>query len=215
MRTLVYVGCNRGDTLSFLLGYNFDKILCVDADPTAINLLKQKFVDQKNIIAINTCLVPNKEIKEIEFCFNKNSATNSILQSNCLELDRKEKIQTSYLPDILEQHKIHHISFYVSDLQGKDLEVLVSLKQYIKEKKIDEIFIETYNDLNRFYENSNNNIREFKKILEPEYKINYMSADTKILTKEESHRFLNNLEYSEVDVHWNLSTEQNYLYRAL
>ena len=97
MKTLVYLGCNQGDSLFRLLNFNFDKILCIDADPIAIDTLTKRFGHIKNLIIINTCLVPDKNISEVEFYFNKNRATNSILKPKCLEIEEKKIIKAFQL----------------------------------------------------------------------------------------------------------------------
>jgi len=212
MKTLVYFGSNQGDSLNYLLRFNFDKILCVDADPSALNNLKNRYKNVSNLIAINTCLTSDINKKEVNFYFNKNRATNSILKSNCLENEKIETIKTSYLPEILKFYNIENISLYVSDLQGSDLEILKTIEDFIQNEKIEEIFIETYNDLNPFYVDPNNHIKDYINLLGEKYKIDYMSGDSRLLSDKEQLEFINSVSHGEVDVHWSLK-KNNYIYR--
>lgn len=212
MKTLVYLGSNQGDSLNYLLRFNFDKILCVDADPSALNNLKNRYKNVSNLIAINTCLTSDINKKEVNFYFNKNRATNSILKSNCLENEKIETIKTSYLPEILKFYNIENISLYVSDLQGSDLEILKTIEDFIQNEKIEEIFIETYNDLNPFYVDPNNHIKDYINLLGEKYKIDYMSGDSRLLSDKEQLEFINSVSHGEVDVHWSLK-KNNYIYR--
>jgi FkbM family methyltransferase len=213
MKTLVYLGCNQGDSLFRLLNFNFDKILCIDADPIAIDTLTKRFGHIKNLIIINTCLVPDKNISEVEFYFNKNRATNSILKPKCLEIEEKKIIKASYLPNILDNYDIKNIDLYISDLQGKDFEVLETLKSLINDKKIEELFMETHNDLNPYYYEAKNHVTDFTRILSENYKINYISSDSRLLNETEANNFLNNVNIGEADIHWSLKNNTQVKYR--
>ena len=153
MKNLVYIGCNQGYSLHRLIGqYHFDKILLIDADTDAIAALKHTFKGYNNMIVLNTCLVGDETIKEVKFNINPNRATNSILAPKFCTPAETITMKASFLPSILQEHGIDEIDLYISDLQGKDLEVLSSLSKLLDAKKIKELFIETYNDKNPFYQ---------------------------------------------------------------
>lgn len=211
MSTLVYLGCHEGYSLKNILNnYNFDKILLVEADPNTFNRLLDYTKNKNNIIAINKCLVSDKNIKKTIFYRTINDgASNSIHKPNVGNDFIKEELELDcvYLPDLLEEYKIDDIDLYISDIQGNDFSIICTILDRIQNKKIKELFLETFNDNYSFYNINNNNFKNYYKILSDNYKVDYMSADSTILKSyEEITQFFMNDGHGELDVHWSLKS---------
>ncbi len=212
-RTLVYLGCNEGRGVDRLLQrYSFDTVLLVEGDPISFSVLKDRFGENPNITLVNSCLVPEAGVSSIEFYRTGNFVSSSIL---ALPDDGSAKaygglrevvnLPAAFLPEILDNSKIDVVNFLVSDLQGADFLILKSLRRYLMEGRIHEIFIETHKRDNILYKGSRNSFREHRELLKEMYKVNYFSHDGKILgTAEDLVEFFAEDAYEEVDVHWSL-----------
>jgi FkbM family methyltransferase len=217
MKTLVYLGCHEGYSLKTLLNnHNFDKIILVEADPDTFKRLIDYTKNKPNIIAINKCVVSDKDIKSVKFYRTVNDgASNSVLEPKVGESFIKDviEVETVYLPDLFKQLDVDEIDFYISDLQGNDFMVLSTIQYMIENKKIKEMFLETFNENYTFYEKNNNKISNYYSLLKNNYKIDYMSADSSLLDSiDKVVKFSINDGPGELDVHWSLKDQNNFKY---
>jgi FkbM family methyltransferase len=217
MKTLVYLGCHEGYSLKRLLNqHNFDKIILVEADPDTFKRLLTYTQDKPNIVAINKCVVSDKNIKSVKFYRTVNDgASNSVLQPKVGESFIKDtiEVETVYLPDLFRQYNINEIDFYISDLQGNDFMVLTTIKDMIDNKQIKELFLETFDEEYGFYEKNDNKIQNYYSLLKNNYKIDYMSADSTLFsTIEQVVKFCMNDGPGELDVHWSLRDQSQVKY---
>ena len=217
MSTLVYLGCHEGYSLKRLLNnHKFDKILLVEADPDTFKRLLTYTKDKPNIIAINKCVVSDKNIKNVKFYRTVNDgASNSVLEPKVGDTFIKDilEVESVYLPDLLKEYKIDEIDFYISDLQGNDFMVLMTINEMIKNKKIKELFLETFDETYNFYEKNNNKIHNYYSVLKENYKVDYMSADSTVFsTLDQIIKFCMNDGPGELDVHWSLRDQANIKY---
>jgi len=217
MSTLVYLGCHEGYSLKRLLnGHRFDKILLIEADPDTFKRLRQFTDGRSEIIALNKCVVSDKNIKTVKFYRTVNDgASNSVLKPNVGDSFIKDEIQVEavYLPDIFKQYGITEIDFYISDLQGNDFMVLTTIIDMIQNKKIKELMVETYNWNYSFYEKNNNKFENYYNLLINNYKVDYFSADSSVLTtSDQITKFLMNDSHGELDTHWSLRDQSGMTY---
>jgi FkbM family methyltransferase len=217
MKTLVYLGCHEGYSLKRLLNqYTFDKILLVEADPDTFKRLLTYTHDKPNITAINKCVVSDQNIKSVKFYRTINDgASNSVLEPKVGESFIKDiiEVEAVYLPDLFKEHNINEIDFYISDLQGNDFMVLMSINEMIQNKKIKELFLETFDQNYNFYDKNNNKIQNYYSLLKENYKIDYMSADSTVFsTLDQIIKFCMNDGPGELDVHWSLKDQSNIKY---
>lgn len=217
MKTLVYLGCHEGYSLKNILkNYNFDKILLVEADPDTYKRLLIYTNNKSNIITVNKCVVSDKNIKNTKFYRTVNDgASNSIHKPIVGDHFIKDEITIDavYLPDLLKEHNIDEIDLYISDLQGNDFNVLQSINYMLISGKIKELFLETFNENYNFYNTNNNKIQNYYELLNTFYKIDYMSADSTVLTTaDQIVSFMMNNGAGELDVHWSLKSKDNINY---
>jgi FkbM family methyltransferase len=209
MSTLVYLGCHEGYSLKRLLnGHKFDKILLVEADPDTFKRLRQFTDGRSEIIALNKCVVSDKNIKTVKFYRTVNDgASNSVLKPNVGDSFIKDEIDVEavYLPQLFQQYGITDIDFYISDLQGNDFMVLTTIIDMIQNKKIKEMMLETFNSNYSFYEKNNNKFENYYNLLINNYKVDYFSADSTVFTTtDQITKFLMNDTPGELDTHWSL-----------
>lgn len=217
MKTLVYLGCHEGYSLKRLLnGYSFDKIILVEADPDTFKKLEIFTKNKSNIIALNKCVVSEPNTKFIKFYRTINDgASNSVFKPEVGKEFIKDEIhvETVYLPDLFSDLKIENIDFYISDLQGNDFNVLKTVSSFIEEKKIKELFLETFNSNYSFYEKNDNKFENYYNLLKDNYKVDYFSADSTLLTTYSSVvDFLMNSSHGELDTHWSLKDIEKFQY---
>ncbi len=217
MKTLVYLGCHEGYSLKRLLGgHSFDKILLVEADPDTFKRLKQFTDTRPEIIALNKCVVSDRNVKTVKFYRTTNDgASNSILKPNNGDSFIKDEIEveTVYLPDVFKQYGITEVDFYISDLQGNDFMVLTTIIDMLQEKKIKELMLETFNSKYTCYEKNNNKFENYFNLMSNNYKVDYFSADSTVFTTaDQITRFLMNETPGELDTHWSLREEPNIKY---
>jgi len=220
MKTLIYLGCHEGFSLKNLLNnYQFDKILLIEADPDTFKKLIKWTSNIPNIITLNKCVVSDPKIQKVKlFRTINDGASNSILKPEVGSHFIKDEIEIDavYLPNILKEYNIDNIDFYISDIQGNDLNVLLTIKEFLIDKKIKELFLETFNENYNFYEKNNNKFKDYYNLLKDNYKIDYYSADSTILnTPELVTKFLMNDGSGELDIHWSLKEQQSFNYMAI
>jgi FkbM family methyltransferase len=217
MSTLVYLGCHEGYSLKRLLnGHKFDKILLVEADPDTFKRLRQFTDGRSEIIALNKCVVSDKNIKTVKFYRTVNDgASNSVLKPNVGDSFIKDEIDVEavYLPQLFQQYGITEIDFYISDLQGNDFMVLTTIIDMIQNKKIKEMMLETFNSNYSFYEKNNNKFENYYNLLINNYKVDYFSADSTVFTTtDQITKFLMNDTPGELDTHWSLRDQSGINY---
>ena len=157
-KILLYLGTNEGDTL-FQICKNFDFCYAFEANPEKIPLLKSKFKDIKNIEIIDKAL-HSEHNSQVSFFITENKkqsyqnkASSSLGKisdyyrntgpKNPIFSVKEVTVNTVNLNTFLKERNIKEIDTYVSDLEGYDLTVLKTIKEFIDEKRIKNIQIET------------------------------------------------------------------------
>jgi FkbM family methyltransferase len=178
MSTLIYIGANDGYTLWNLFD-KFDKVYAFEPDPEVFSVLNKKFRQFESVTLVNAaCSEFNGKSK----FYVTNNRVASSLGSPSEEFQRdylnrgapasvfsEIEVDTINLGEYLKNERVEFIDLYYSDCQGSDLNILKTMKEFIDDKKIGELFIETHGDNSEIYIGLNNQFRGFKKILEKNY----------------------------------------------
>jgi hypothetical protein len=115
------------------------------------------------------------------------------------------KLHSVTLPFLLEKFNIQAIDLYVSDLQGLDFAILESVKEFLDQKRIMELFVETHNGAREIYLDAKNSLVDFWQMLRLCYRIDYISHDGRILNSvNDIFSFSMGTSFGECDVHWSL-----------
>ena len=84
-------------------------------------------------------------------------------------------VETINLSEYLENEGVEFIDLYFSDAQGSDLNVIKTMKKFVDEKRIGELFMETHADGHFLYDGLDNQLSGFKKILSENYEFIHAS----------------------------------------
>ena len=154
MKTLVYVGANVGMSLWHIF-QEYDQVYVFEPDPEMFEQLKSKYKQFEWVTLINAA--GSLEDGKATFYITNNRVASSL--GNCPE-DKKDyheyrnasvvreiTVNTVNIGEYLKSEGVEFIDLYYSDCQGSDLNVLKTLKEYVDQKKIGEMFIETHSDL--------------------------------------------------------------------
>lgn len=175
MSTLVYIGANTGYTLWSLFD-KFDKVYAFEPDPEMFSELDKRFRQFEWVTLVNAaCSLDDGEAK---FYVTGNRVASSLGDGSTQFKDRyghsaeviKEiNVKTINLSNYLKDAGIEFIDLYFSDAQGSDLNILTTMKDYVDNKKIGEMFIETHGDGSEIYYGLDNQYSNFKKLLNENY----------------------------------------------
>jgi FkbM family methyltransferase len=175
MSTLVYIGANVGFSLGALFR-DFDKVYAFEPDPEMFEQLSSTYESYKHVTLVNAaCTDLNGEAT---FYITGNRVASSLGDGSKEFKDRhgfnasviKEiKVKTINLCEYLESEGVEFIDLYFSDAQGSDLTILKTMKSYLDDKKIGELFIETHEDGTFLYDGLDNQFSGFKEILSDNY----------------------------------------------
>lgn len=176
---LLYLGAHQGGGLGEEIR-KFSKVYAFDADPDNVLILKKKFGHHRNVEIIHGALVGDEDdAKEITFNISSNnSGSSSVGQFNeewtktreyKIEMVKQIKVKGISIGKWCKQRKIVFIDSYISDLQGLDLVVLRTMKEYLEKKLIERIQCETLldNKVEIYKGMTENKLENFKKLLEP------------------------------------------------
>lgn len=205
-KILLYLGANLGNSLSRLV-HLYDKIYAFEANPYLIPVLNQRFHNCPHVEIIHGALT-TEHGKEVDFYLIRNEShgdrqtfeASSLGEMSDYYREKSKnnitthsvvKVNTINLATFLKERNITQVNTYASDLQGVDLDVLKTMKEFIDKKQIKFIQIETENDVydtsayTGLNSNKQNDITEF---LSENYKIYGKS-------KIESHWFYQDVLY--------------------
>lgn len=149
---IIQIGCHTGEdhVHDFIKKNNCNKIILIDANPYALDICKQKYIDiQKNIIFLNYAIVPRyvNDNKHITFYIpeqDKTSAHCSVSLDFIKKHNHEKWIEKTVpcitLNDLFKQINISLIDRLYIDAEGLDSEIVLSLD--LESIKIDYIFFE-------------------------------------------------------------------------
>lgn len=188
MKTLIYVGANRGFGLYRLLQKRqFDVIYAFEPDPEMFEQLKTNYSNVPQITCINAACSKETGPKTLYITENRvSSSLSDVNMSNQEQFGghsggkpafKTTEIHSVNLKEFCTINNIKHIDMLVTDCQGSDYEILTTMKEFIDKKQIDELFCETHQDGVEMYVGLDNTFSRFKSILGENYKVSYFSAD--------------------------------------
>jgi FkbM family methyltransferase len=147
IKGVIHIGAHEGEEYADYKNIGVDKMIWVEANESLIANLSSKFLLDKNIQIINEAVFD--EEKETTFKITNNMQSSSILNlkehkvlfSDVLVIEEK-KITTKRFDNlIIEKNiKIDDYNFLNVDVQGADLNVILSFGEYLD--KIDFVYSE-------------------------------------------------------------------------
>ena len=181
MTTLVYIGTNVGTTFGSLFQY-FDKVYGFEPDPEMFEQLNNRFGSYDHVTLINAAC--STEDGESTLYVTGNRVATS-LGDGCKQFKDKYgydasvikevTVKTVNLSNYLESKGVEFIDLYYSDAQGSDLNIIKTMKKFVNEKRIGELFMETHADGHFLYEGLDNQLSGFKEILSENYEFIHAS----------------------------------------
>jgi len=155
MKILIYLGLNHGHTFNNIQK-DFDKCYGFEAIPELAQKTRKRYDNDDRVEIINAAVCGENKPQTFYI------STNPLMESSSLgelsdfyrnngprnQIKTKKKITVNgiLLPDFLKEKDIRHVDTYISDIEGMDYFVLTTLKDYIDNKKIDNIQVESQCD---------------------------------------------------------------------
>lgn len=207
MTTLVYIGTNEGDGLEEYINL-YDKVYGFEPDPEIFDKLKNRFANCEHATFINAACSDKEGIQTLYVTENRHSTSLSELSEFSLTRGfsggkasfKTVDVNTINLNNFLEENSIDYIDTLITDCQGSDLSILNTIKTFIDEKKIGELFCETHANSVVLYDGLYNQFDGFKELLSTNYVIKDFYLDGKLMSKD-SEPFV------EWDTHWVLKDD--------
>jgi len=195
MKTLVYIGVNKGYGLSRLLQNNqFDIVYAFEPDPELFDMIRPMFSKYPFVELIKMACSTETKLSTLFVTENRCSTSLStpnveLFDPGCgsgINILKTIEVETVNLFEFLQNKKIEQIDYLVLDTQGNDYNILKTLESMIIEKKITTIFTETHKDNCYLYTGMDNQFCRFKELLTENYEISYFSADDRIISKDKN-----------------------------
>jgi len=180
MTTLVYVGANTGDSLWHIFN-QYDNVYAFEPDPEIFEVLNKKFGQFEWVTLVNAACGQEKGTAKFYVTPNRVSSSMSIVSTSTHDEDhpqrkyRKIEVDVINLYEYLIGEGVDYIDYYVSDAQGSDLNILKTITNFVNEKKINQLYIETHGNGLYLYDGLNNQFNEFKELLSENYDFEYAS----------------------------------------
>lgn len=179
MKTLVYIGANVGSSLSGMV-HKYDRVYAFEPDPELFETLSRNLSKHSWVTLVNAAC-SNTDGKQ-DFYVTPNRVSSSLAdvteyekQNGCPNYLKKITVKTINLKKFLKENNVDYIDYYLSDTQGSDLNILKTIKNFVDDKKISELFIETHGNNWILYEGLDNRFDGFKEILSQNYEFIHAS----------------------------------------
>jgi len=207
MSILVYIGANDGYSLEEYIDL-YDKVYAFEPDPEMFDKLVNKFNGKDHVVFVNAACSDKEGIQTLYVTENRHSTSLSELSEFSLTRGfsggkasfKTFDVNTINLNNFLQENNIDNIDTLITDCQGSDLSILKTIKSFIDDKKISEIFCETHANTIQLYESLYNQYDGFKELLSNNYKVKDFYLDGKLVSKY-SEPFV------EWDTHWILKND--------
>jgi len=177
MKTLVYVGANVGSSLWSIFD-KFDSVYVFEPDPEMFSTLKKRYKQFEWVTLVNAACSDSDGEKDFYITPNRVSSSLSDVDVETYGGTgsfKKIRVNTINLSDFLKKEKVDFIDFYYSDCQGSDYTVLSTMKSFIDDKKIHQLFVETHGDGIFLYKGLDNQFSNFKELLSDNYEFVHAS----------------------------------------
>ena len=177
MSTLVYIGANEGNSLWGIFD-KFDKVYAFEPNPEVYKILRRRFRQFEWVTLINAAC--STEDGETDLYVTPNLVSSSLSDVNTEKYggdaaSKKITVKTLNLNNYLKKEGVDVIDLYYSDCQGSDLLILKTIQEYVDNKKIGQLYIETHGDGVELYKGLDNQFSGFKKVLSDNYKFEHAS----------------------------------------
>jgi FkbM family methyltransferase len=202
MSILVYIGTNEGCGLEEYADL-YDKVYAFEPDPEMFDKLVDKFKTKNNIIFVNAACSDTAGMKTLYVTENRHSTSLSELSDYSLTYGfsgGKSPFKTFTvlcvnLYDYFIENGIDYIDTLITDCQGSDLSIIKTIKSFVDDRKIGELFCETHGTSVELYSGLYNQFDGFKEILSENYQVKDFYLDGKLVSKETEP-------FVEWDTHW-------------
>ena len=180
MTTLVYVGANTGDSLWHIFN-QYDNVYAFEPDPEIFEVLNKKFGQFEWVTLVNAACGQEKGTAKFYVTPNRVSSSMSIVSTSTHDEDHPQRKYREIEVDVINLYEyligegVDYIDYYVSDAQGSDLNILKTITNFVNEKKINQLYIETHGNGLYLYDGLNNQFDEFKELLSENYDFEYAS----------------------------------------
>ena len=207
MTTLVYIGTNEGDGLEEYIDL-YDKVYAFEPDPEIFKTLTERFKDRTHVVFVNSACSDTAGVKTLYVTENRHSTSLSELSDYSLQYGfsggkaafKTFDVNCVNLYDFLLENNVDYIDTLITDCQGSDLSILMTIKSFIDNKQIGELFCETHGTSVQLYSKLNNQFDGFKELLSENYKIKDFYLDGKLMSKDTEP-------FVEWDTHWELKDD--------
>lgn len=132
VETFVDLGANDGLVTEWALNRGAKKVYCVEPDKRSIRYLKEKFIDNENVVVVDKAVYIKNEY-DVKFCINTDTSTVTSLAA--VSNDQKQDFflaETITLSRFFSDYKIDNVSVMKIDIEGAEFDLL---KQMTKEQK--------------------------------------------------------------------------------
>lgn len=171
MTTLIYIGANQGNSLWDIFD-KYDEVYAFEPDPEIFEQLNRKFRQFEWVTLVNAACSFEDGESDLYVTPNRVSSSLSDVDIETYGGDsafKVVKVKTINLAKYLKDNGVEYVDFYYSDCQGSDLNILSTMKEYVDNKKINEMYIETHGDGIFLYKGLDNQFSSFKKYLNENY----------------------------------------------
>lgn len=183
MKTLVYVGANRGETLSRVVD-RFDRIIAFEPEPDTFQDLVTRLGSNPKIMFVNAAC--SDENGEADLYVTVNGMSNSLAMANHdtlvrygpghFEITKICKVSTVNLHDFLMERGITNVDVLHTDAQGKDLDILKTIMPMIRTRSISRLICETNVEGLPAYSGLYNGINGYQDLLDEHYTLSGIVA---------------------------------------
>lgn len=207
MSVLVYIGTNEGEGLKEYVDL-YDEVYAFEPDPEIFERLVDRFQEKKHITFVNAACSDVEGVKTLYVTENRHSTSLSELSDYSLTYGfsggkaayKTFDVNCVNLYNYFVSQKIDYVDTLITDCQGSDLSILKTIKTYIDNKQIGELFCETHGTSVELYSGLNNQFSGFKEILSDNYQVKDFYLDGKLMSKD-------NEPFVEWDTHWVLKDD--------
>lgn len=198
MKVLVYIGLNECWTLNQLLPH-FDRVIAFDPLPRTKQFV-EPLLNKYSHLEFYPYAADIQYTKKIFNISPASGCSSSLLKLNTEENTPKDinewksiEVECVDICDFLKNKlKINKIDLYISDIQGYDYTVLNQLSEFIHNKNIDYLMLETMSDnLPPTYKSSQSQFINLYNLLKDNYNLIRIEHDSRVITEKEHNDIVN------------------------
>jgi FkbM family methyltransferase len=212
-KVLVYCGTNNGQGfMATIMSEPWDAIYGFEANPALYEKVKNGLAHDPRVKMYNTILSDTHGEQQDFFIIDANNTgheySSSVVNTsdwlpeyekmsgNKMEVKETIKLSTTNLNTFLQEEGIEEIDFLLTDLEGSDLLVMSTMKDWVTEGRIRMIQCEVEPDhMPCKYVKLNNKYSGFKELLEENYELiakyqdmpHYFAVDHRWVLKDEQN----------------------------